>query len=591
MSKLPFIIGEASTLKEDIGRKHFTYLPARRKKEIKKYGSLFFLHAADDDDQVEINDIIDNYYENADKFGIRVAIRKTILSIKPKMDFLFAIAHKNKLYYAFSEYYNIFLLRNGELRDLSLRENDFLEEEDGYFFGEYFLFVNDTITILQNSVKNLLSERVITDILSEYKENVAAKELLSKAVEEVPDEPLTVVTIRVNDLKKINYFGFLKFFIFLVILFFLGYGVYKTEFWHYFKSKSKKVAPVKTPDTPVVIKKTISKFPVLPKLKWKKKLGGSLMASPTVYKNTLYVASKDKYLYAVDLKSDMVKWKKFMAYSIASTPLVIDDAIFLGTYKGVFYRLSLNGGKIVWRFKTYQRIVSSPSEYKNRIYFGSFDSFLYAISKNGKKIWRAQTDGIIFSSPVLAENKIVVTTLGGRVYVISADSGRIKWNKYLGGPVYTTAAYYNGTIFVGGNGKIVYAFDLESGRLKWKYSVDSEIAGKVVTNGKYVFLGTEKGTVYAFDMNGKLKWQYKTGGHVRKSLLCDNEILYVGSYDKFFSALNASSGALLWRDKLDSAIYAAPYLHKKTLFVVTTGGMLYSYEADLKKLKPALLKR
>src|SRR5271163_197054 len=47
--------------------------------------------------------------------------------------------------------------------------------------------------------------------------------------------------------------------------------------------------------------------------------------------------------------------------------------------------------------------------------------------------------------------------------------------------------------------------------------------------------------------NLELKWSYRTGASVTSSPAVANGVLYVGSYDHNVYALNADTGALLWK--------------------------------------------
>ncbi len=62
------------------------------------------------------------------------------------------------------------------------------------------------------------------------------------------------------------------------------------------------------------------------------------------------------------------------------------------------------------------------------------------------------------------------------------------------------------------------------------------------------YLGSTDGHVYSYgELAGKLRWSYKTGGFVYGSPAVWQQRVYVGSYDDCTFALDAATGAVLWK--------------------------------------------
>ena len=60
--------------------------------------------------------------------------------------------------------------------------------------------------------------------------------------------------------------------------------------------------------------------------------------------------------------------------------------------------------------------------------------------------------------------------------------------------------------------------------------------------------GPRTGILYALNAStGALLWKYTTGVLLDSSPAVANGVVYVGSYDENLYALNASTGALLWK--------------------------------------------
>ncbi len=74
------------------------------------------------------------------------------------------------------------------------------------------------------------------------------------------------------------------------------------------------------------------------------------------------------------------------------------------------------------------------------------------------------------------------------------------------------------------------------------------VSSPAVANG-VVYVGSSDQNVYALNAStGALLWKYTTGGQIdHSSPAVTNGVVYVGSFDGNVYALNASTGALLWK--------------------------------------------
>ena len=59
---------------------------------------------------------------------------------------------------------------------------------------------------------------------------------------------------------------------------------------------------------------------------------------------------------------------------------------------------------MIWRFETSGEVYSSPVVVEGVVYVGSVDDYVYALdAATGEMIWRFETDGIVHSSPAVAD--------------------------------------------------------------------------------------------------------------------------------------------------------------------------------------------
>ncbi len=133
-------------------------------------------------------------------------------------------------------------------------------------------------------------------------------------------------------------------------------------------------------------------------------------------------------------------------------------------------------------------------------------------------------------------------------------------------------------------------------KLKWAFGFpdDTQAAGQPVIVGGRVFVGSNGGTVYSLDAStGCVYWAYDAGGVVRSAISIVRSpksprwIAYFGDYHASAHAVDAETGRLLWKVKIDqhpaARISGSPTYYKGRLYVPVASseeldGMSAQYE-------------
>ena len=63
--------------------------------------------------------------------------------------------------------------------------------------------------------------------------------------------------------------------------------------------------------------------------------------------------------------------------------------------------------------------------------------------------WKFQTNGIIYSSPVVSGGKVFIGSYDGYIYAIDAHKGALIWKFKAGGDILSTPAVYGSSVFFG----------------------------------------------------------------------------------------------------------------------------------------------
>ena len=144
------------------------------------------------------------------------------------------------------------------------------------------------------------------------------------------------------------------------------------------------------------------------------------------------------------------------------------------------------------------------------------------------------------------------------------------WTGATGNGVYSSPAVANGAVYVGSDDGKLYAFDAagvtncSAGPPRtcsplWTAATGGAVRSSPAVSDGTVYVGSDDGKLYAFDAAGLFncsagaprtclaRWVTTTGATVRSSPAVSNGVVYVGSDDAGLYALNATTGAVIWK--------------------------------------------
>ena len=140
---------------------------------------------------------------------------------------------------------------------------------------------------------------------------------------------------------------------------------------------------------------------------WRFNTGKSVVSSPTVAEDAVYVGSSDGNLYALDAASGVTLWRYWTWESVFSSPATAEGIVYVGSDTGSLHALDAVSGDELWRYETAARVYSSPAVAEGAVYFGSDDDHLYALdAADGSLLWRYRTGDNVGSSPAVVEGVV-----------------------------------------------------------------------------------------------------------------------------------------------------------------------------------------
>ena len=160
-----------------------------------------------------------------------------------------------------------------------------------------------------------------------------------------------------------------------------------------------------------------------------------------------------------DVKIDLpIKeaWKFDTGGPVYSSAAISDGLVFVGSESDKLFALDLETGKKKWEFKAGGNVHCSPAVGNGLVVFGSDDGNVVCLGRTtGKKIWKFTT-GDAPSSPVIAGNRVVVSS-GGVLFLLDIANGRKVWSVRVSDWI-TSPAVASGMVLVGADDGTVTAF-------------------------------------------------------------------------------------------------------------------------------------
>jgi len=212
-----------------------------------------------------------------------------------------------------------------------------------------------------------------------------------------------------------------------------------------------------------------------------------LWTSPAVVGDTIYISTFDGRICALSTETgELLDWSFEAEAGFASSPVVCEDHIYVGSFDRYLYSIEIGSNVSTWRFPEEEAagnwFWASPVVNQGVVYAGCLDGKLYAIgAETGEKIWEFHAEDSIVSSPVLTDNLLIIADESGTVYifdVISQFGDEAVPLKTISIGVSVISPFYalDGLVYIRGEDNSLYVVDIGKGELVegWPVSLTAE---------------------------------------------------------------------------------------------------------------------
>lgn len=175
---------------------------------------------------------------------------------------------------------------------------------------------------------------------------------------------------------------------------------------------------------------------------WRQETGGPIWAQPATAPDCgcIFVASMDHTVFSFNAETGRLIWQTpDLGGAMVGTPAVgPDGSVYVGTFGKEVIALDGSSGAVLWRFDTQDWVWSGLAFSDGAVYFGDLSGYFYALNAaDGTSLWRIQPQNSIVSTPVIVDDRIYLTTEADSLFIVST-AGEIIDRELIGGMIYAS---------------------------------------------------------------------------------------------------------------------------------------------------------
>lgn len=250
-----------------------------------------------------------------------------------------------------------------------------------------------------------------------------------------------------------------------------------------------------------------------PKTRWDR-YGSSVVGDAS----HIYVASRDKHLYALDAASGKERWKVAAADLMTATPALYRDLVIFAAFDGKVQALAASDGAARWSYDAKLPVPGDLIVDADRVFVGSRTYDLIALdASSGKELWKHYYWFSWIESPPVVRDGVVYTGSSDAtaVYAVDAQDGARIWKTKVPGWAWARTALDDRTVVAGtvGHGKhagmragSLVGIDRKSGAIRWVY-IDPPSQDVIDRKAEWGFGAAPlvvNGVAYAADLSGRV---------------------------------------------------------------------------------------
>ncbi len=291
-------------------------------------------------------------------------------------------------------------------------------------------------------------------------------------------------------------------------------------------------------------------------------------------------------------------WRKQEKSDIGSGMCLEDNKLVYANTNGEIKCVEASSGDLNWSYKTGGKIYSTPTIYKGTVWCASSDSYLYGLNfSDGKLLHRLKNEKAVVSSPVCADNKVIVAGSDGHCRAWNVVSGELLWDYGdVKNFVVTRLQIKDGSVYFGSWGNQFYALDIVTGKPRWIWNsghnnrmLSPAQVVPVFAHGRVYLASPDRYMTVLAEQTGRVIWRHKDSElRARESIGIseDGNTIYAKTMDGQLIALDATTAERVVKwvstgEDMGYELAPTPVVEKNgVVYAPTDKGLIYAYRAS-----------
>jgi len=227
-----------------------------------------------------------------------------------------------------------------------------------------------------------------------------------------------------------------------------------------------------------------------------------------------------------------------------------EDQLFALSTSGTLQSLNAETGETRWtvRVGTPNGAITSPSV-NDRFVAIVGGTRLYVIdSADGHVLWSRQLGSVVTCAPALSDTHVFVGLMNGQVEAYSLeDPAAPVWRHQSVGRIFHSPVVGGGIVSWATNRGFLYVAENERPRVMYRVEINDEIVAPPAELSPNIYVSTGNGYLYCLDeLSGAEHWRISTGFPILRKPAIVGETVYVASDQPALHAVSSPTGQELW---------------------------------------------
>ncbi|MCG8906378.1 MULTISPECIES: outer membrane protein assembly factor BamB [Pseudomonas] len=319
------------------------------------------------------------------------------------------------------------------------------------------------------------------------------------------------------------------------------------------------------------------------------------LLEPAVDGQTIYAASAEGRVMAMQRETGEVLWKKDLDLPISGAVGVGSGMVLLGTLRGDVIALDSGSGEQKWRAKVTSEVLAAPATNGDVVVVQTQDDKLIGFdASTGNQRWIYEGTVPVLTlrgtgAPLIAGRLALAGLASGKVVAVDVERGLPVWEARVAIPqgrseldrvvdIDGGLLLVDNVLYVASYQGRAAALDVGTGRVLWQREASSYVG--VAEGTGSVFISQSSGTVESLDSRGSSSL-WSNDALARRQLsapavLSSNVV--VGDLEGYVHLLSQVDGRFVGREKVDGdGVRVRPLVVGSWMYVFGNSGKLVAY--------------